>query len=112
MDPLDPGHQAPEPDWMKPSAETLDAKALLRRVEELEEQVRTYEALLNELPDLFERKFQQRLEPLLERYRLLAEQSSDLSAGTPPLVSGGADSVVRLPIPRIPELLRRRRRSV
>ena len=112
MDPLDPCHQAPEPDWMKPSVETPDAQSLRRRIEELEEQVRTYEALLNELPDLFERKFQQRLEPLLERYRLLAEQSSELRGGTPPLVSGGQTNVLRLPIPRIPDLLRRRRRSV
>ena len=59
---------------------------LQRRVSELEEQVRTYEALLEDLPDLFERKFQQRLEPLLERYRLLASQGSELRAGQPPLV--------------------------
>ena len=33
-----------------------------------------YDALLNELPDLFERKFQERLAPILERYQLLSEQ--------------------------------------
>ena len=49
---------------------------------ELEEQVSDYEALLSELPDLFERKFQQRLEPLLERYRLLA-QAQQLMAAPP-----------------------------
>ncbi|MDP6171003.1 MAG: hypothetical protein QF702_02455, partial [Prochlorococcaceae cyanobacterium ETNP2_MAG_10] len=38
-----------------------------------------YETLLKELPDLFERKFQQRLLPLLERYRLLTHaQNNDL----------------------------------
>jgi hypothetical protein len=30
--------------------------------------------LLNDLPDLFEHKFQQRLAPILERYQLLSEQ--------------------------------------
>ena len=49
---------------------------------ELEQQVRDYETLLSELPDLFERKFQQRLEPLLERYRLLA-QAQHLMAAPP-----------------------------
>ena len=49
---------------------------------ELERQVRDYETLLGELPDLFERKFQQRLEPLLERYRLLA-QAQQLKAAPP-----------------------------
>ena len=33
-----------------------------------------YNELLAELPDVFERRFQQRLEPLMERYQLLAEQ--------------------------------------
>ena len=49
---------------------------------ELEQQVRDYETLISELPDLFERKFQQRLEPLLERYRLLA-QAQQLMAAPP-----------------------------
>ena len=45
-------------------------------------QVRDNESLLNELPDLFERKFQHRLEPLLERYRLLA-QAQQLNTASP-----------------------------
>ncbi|MFL0732818.1 MAG: hypothetical protein AB8A35_05805 [Prochlorococcus sp.] len=44
---------------------------LKQQIQDLENQVEEYEALLKELPDLFERKFQQRLLPLLERYRLL-----------------------------------------
>ena len=77
MDSLDPFHQAPQPDWMKESNQGCDVEGLKSRIEDLEDQVRSYEALLEDLPDLFERKFQQRLEPLLERYRLLAEQSAD-----------------------------------
>ncbi len=44
---------------------------LKSQIQDLKEQVQEYEALLKELPEIFERKFQQRLIPLLERYRLL-----------------------------------------
>ena len=111
MDSLDPFHQAPQPDWMKESNQGCDVEGLKSRIEDLEDQVRSYEALLEDLPDLFERKFQQRLEPLLERYRLLAEQSADPQAGKPPMVTGSPTNVVRLPMPNIPALLRRRQRS-
>ena len=88
MDPSDDQHQAPEPQLIASVSDVneRDVNTLQRRVSELEKQVRTYEALLEDLPDLFERKFQQRLEPLLERYRLLASQGSELRAGQPPLV--------------------------
>ena len=58
---------------------------LRARVEELEASVTDYENLLAELPDLFERKFQQRLEPLLERYRLLAQAQEMLEPSRAPL---------------------------
>ena len=69
MDPSDDQHQAPEPQWIASVSDVneRDVNTLQRRVSELEEQVRTYEALLEDLPDLFERKFQQRLEPLGRR---------------------------------------------
>ena len=75
MNPSDQPQQAPEPHWAKPVEPADESSVYLRRIAELEQQVETYETLLNELPDLFERKFQQRLEPLIERYRLLAEAS-------------------------------------
>ena len=65
-----------------------DAAELMRlrsRIAELEATVADYEALLTELPDLFERKFQQRLEPLLERYRLLAQAQDMREAPKTPL---------------------------
>ena len=78
----DSNYCSPPPVWKAARPPSGDLEALKARVHELEEQVRDYEALLSELPDLFERKFQQRLEPLLERYRLLA-QAQQLKAAPP-----------------------------
>ena len=78
----DSNYCSPPPVWKAARPPSGDLEALKARVHELEEQVRDYEALLSELPDLFERKFQQRLEPLLERYRLLA-QAQHLMAAPP-----------------------------
>ena len=49
--------QASEPQWLEPPTSTNQDKFLDQRIEELEQQVAAYDALLNELPDLFERKF-------------------------------------------------------
>ena len=78
----DSNYCSPPPIWRAARPPSGDLESLKARVHELEEQVRDYEALLSELPDLFERKFQQRLEPLLERYRLLA-QAQQLKAAPP-----------------------------
>ena len=78
----DSDYCSPPPVWKAARPPSGDLDALRARVSELEQQVRDYEALLSELPDLFERKFQQRLEPLLERYRLLA-QAQQLMAAPP-----------------------------
>ena len=82
---------------------------LQRRISELEQQVRAYEVLLDDLPDLFERKFQQRLEPLLERYRLLASERAELMAGQPPMVPTETTNILRFPGLRIPALLQSRK---
>lgn len=78
----DSDYCSPPPVWKAARPPSGDLDALRARVSELEQQVRDYEALLSELPDLFERKFQQRLEPLLEHYRLLA-QAQQLMAAPP-----------------------------
>ena len=111
MDSLDDQHQAPEPRWIGSVTDVTghDVTTLQRRISELEEQVRAYEELLDDLPDLFERKFQQRLEPLLERYRSLASQSSELTVGQPPLVPAESTNILRFPGLRIPALLHRRK---
>ena len=59
---------------------------LRARIDELETIVHDYEVLLEALPDLFERKFQQRLEPLMERYRLLARAQQLLGEADLPLI--------------------------
>ncbi len=73
MDFFNGQHHSPASHWAqmaKAAARTKsndDAAELIRlreQVQELEATVADYEALLAELPELFERKFQQRLEPL------------------------------------------------
>ena len=111
MNPLDQKHQAPEPQWTKPVEPADQSSVYLRRIAELEQQVETYEALLEELPDVFERKFQQRLEPLIERYRLLAAQSGHpnwIDSATDHLTRG---NVVRFPRFQLPAFLKTRQRS-
>ena len=94
MDPQDPSHQAPVPLWHpQPDAVEADTaedaaiSVLKERIAELEQTVHDYELLLKELPELFERKFQQRLEPLLERYRLLARAQQLLESPAPGLIA-------------------------
>ena len=111
MNPLDQQHQAPEPQWTQPVEPADQSSVYLRRIAELEQQVETYEALLEELPDLFERKFQQRLEPLIERYRLLADASGRpnwLDATPEPTPRG---NVLRFPRFQLPDLFKTRQRS-
>ena len=110
---MDPSkqHQAPEPQWTHPVKPADQSSVYLRRIAELEQQVETYEALLNELPDLFERKFQQRLEPLIERYRLLADASGHPNwlGATPAAPARG--NVLRFPRFQLPAFLKTRQRS-
>ena len=73
-----------------------------------------YDALLNELPDLFERKFQERLAPILERYQLLSEQQKKnaTTSETPLLQSTKPpENVVRLPGIKLMSFLISRKRS-
>ena len=114
MDPTHSESQVPEHQWLEPPIPTKNDKFLVQRIEELEQQVAAYDALLNELPDLFERKFQERLAPILERYQLLLEQqkTSTPEADTPLLQSTKSpDNVVRFPGIKLMSFLRPRRRS-
>ena len=115
MDYPDQSQPTPEqPWWSGHSSRSDDRDQLLRRIEALEGQINAYESLLEDLPDLFERKFQQRLEPLLERYRLL-EQGLNPDGTRPPALPPGNETssdsqrgkVIQLGRLRWPRLLRR-----
>ena len=51
MDPTNSEPQVPEQQWLEPPIPTKNDKFLEQRIEELEQQVAAYDALLNELPD-------------------------------------------------------------
>lgn len=114
MDPTHPNSQEAEQQWLEPPTPSQHDKFLEQRIEELEQQVAAYDALLNELPDLFERKFQERLAPILERYQLLSEQQQKnaAAAGTALLQSTQSpDNVVRFPGSKLMSFLKSRQRS-
>ena len=118
MQPPDANHQAPLPLW-DPSPEPVQADpyqeddndALRARIVELEQMVEHYEALLSELPDLFERKFQQRLEPLMERYRLLARAQQLLGEPALPLIEEPSKPLMQRPVPFLERWRQRRGNS-
>ena len=116
MDHLDDSQPTPKEQWWSvKTSRSEDRDQLLSRIEILEGQISAYESLLEDLPDLFERKFQQRLEPLLERYRLL-EQGRNADGSRPPALPPGNEAsaesrngkVIQLGRLRWPRLLRRR----
>jgi uncharacterized coiled-coil protein SlyX len=114
MDPIHSHPQASEPQWLEPPTSTNQDKFLDQRIEELEQQVAAYDALLNELPELFERKFQERLAPILERYQLLSEQQKqNVTTPETPLLQStkSRENVVRLPGIKLMSFLRSRKRS-
>ena len=87
---------------------------LEQRIEELEQQVAAYDALLNELPDLIERKFQERLAPILESYQLLSkQQKKNVTTPETPLLQStkSRENVVRLPGIKLMSFLRSRKHS-
>jgi hypothetical protein len=70
--------------------------------------------LLNELPDLFERKFQERLAPILESYQLLSkQQKKNVTTPETPLLQStkSPENVVRLPGINLMSFLRSRKSS-
>ena len=116
MDQSPDNYQAPEPAWNERHGDVEVIRLLKSRIVELEAENKAYQDLLADLPDLFERKFQRRLEPLMERYRLLAEQvnAAEINASEPaqqPLLDPAPDNVVRFPVLRLPRFLQKQRRS-
>ena len=117
MQPQEADHQAPLPLW-NPSLDVVQADlehehetdALRARISELEQMIEGYEYVLSELPELFERKFQQRLEPLMERYRLLARAQQMLGEPALPLIEEPSQPLSDIPIPFL-ERWRKRKNS-
>ena len=100
---MDSKHDHPqptEPVWNERHGDAEVIRLLKQRISELEGEIEAYNELLAELPDVFERRFQQRLEPLMERYQLLAEQVDQDQIERPqPALPGSSepDNVVRFP---------------
>ena len=93
---------------------TLSGRDAADALKRLEAELAAYDDLLAELPDVFERRFQQRLEPLMERYRLLAEQVDPAQSERPKAALPGSsepNNVVRFPGLRLPKFLRNLQRS-
>ena len=67
---MDSKHDQPQPTEPVSNERHGDAEVirlLKKRIAELEAEIEAYNKLLAELPEVFERRFQQRLEPLMER---------------------------------------------
>ena len=111
--PIDSKHDKPqptEPVWKKRHGDAEVIRLLKKRISELEAEIKAYNELLAELPDVFERRFQQRLEPLMERYQLLAKQvDQEQFKRSPPALPGSSepDNVVRFPGLRLPKFLQK-----
>ena len=114
---MDPKHDQPQPTdpvWNERHGDAEAIRLLENRITELEGEIEAYNDLLAELPEVFERRFQQRLEPLMERYQLLAEQVDQEQIERPKQALPGSsesDNVVRYPILRLPKFLQKRQRS-
>ena len=114
---MDSKHDQPqptEPVWNERQGDAEVIRLLKKRISELEGEIKAYNELLGELPDVFERRFQQRLEPLMERYQLLAEQidQEQIERSQPALPgSSEPDNVVRFPGLRLPKFMQKLQRS-
>ena len=84
---MDAQHDHPqptEPVWNERHGDAEVIRLLKQKISGLEGDIKSCNELLAELPDVFERRFQQRLKPLMERYqlwlnRLIKTRSNGLS---------------------------------
>lgn len=66
----------PDPSQIKPDTLGLSSQQLERELARTREELQAMQALLEDLPSVFENKFRQRLQPLLEQQqRLLSENT-------------------------------------
>ena len=115
--PMDSKHDQPqptEPVWNERHGDAEVIRLLKKRISELEGEIKACNELLAELPEVFERRFQQRLEPFMERYQLLAEQvDQEQIERSQPALPGSSEpnNVVRFPGLRLPKFLQKLQRS-
>ena len=74
-----------------------------QELERAQQQIAELESLLAELPGIFERKFSQRLEPILEQQRLLIAENERLQRGHPQLKPQSPERDEPLILPLQPE---------
>jgi hypothetical protein len=97
----------PAPKWQPSAASVFSWHQQRERQEELEqelaktrEELQAMQALLEELPALFEDKFRQRLQPMLEQQQRLLEDNADLRHHLLQLQPGAEPSRQRVLMPR------------
>ena len=100
-------HQAPEPKWPSAAASVFvwaqqqlppapgaaaapaaaqaswELQALTKELETAQAELHSLHALLEEIPEIFERKFEQRLQPLLAENQALRQQLRQLKPADP-----------------------------
>ena len=97
----------PVPKWQPSAASVFSWHQQRERQEELEqelaktrEELQAMQALLDDLPALFEDKFRQRLQPMLEQQQRLLEDNADLRHHLLQLQPGSEPSRQRYLMPR------------
>ena len=68
----------PLPHWLEELEDQASAARLELERDQAASKLEELEELLENLPDIFERKFSQRLAPVLERQKLLIEENEHL----------------------------------
>ena len=94
--------QEPMPRWLENLEDQASAARLELEREQSEARLAELESLLEELPGIFERKFQQRLEPVLDRQQLLIDENERLRALVERLMPQPGEVRLRFPDRRPP----------
>lgn len=97
-----PVEQDPLPRWLEElEPHASDVRRDLER-EQTNAQLQELEALLEELPGIFERKFEQRLQPVLDQQQLLIAENERLRAQVERLMPQPGEVRLRFPERRPP----------
>ena len=104
---MEPGAIPPAPKWQPSVTSVFSRQQQQERQNELEqelaktrEELLAMQALLEDLPGLFEDKFQQRLQPMLDQQQRLLSDNANLSQHLLQLQPGSDTSTQRLLLPQ------------